>query len=130
MMIASCPRAAQAVKSANAARRDLTRHQQRTGVIARQLEQIAPGTVRVRTAPCGRRPTASAASARTSSSTAPPAPSKPTASSTAHAYNFLRRMFPGADWTRPLAYDARTGELTVDAPCAPAELGAVEGADQ
>ncbi|MEV6667564.1 hypothetical protein [Streptomyces nigra] len=46
------------------------------------------------------------------------------------AYNFLRLMFPGADWTRPLAYDARTGELTVDAPCAPAELGAVEGADQ
>ncbi|MFJ3867875.1 hypothetical protein [Streptomyces nigra] len=128
--VTRAPRAAQAVKAATEARRALARHHQRTGVIARQLDQIAPGTVRVRTVPVWKK-TNGTGRVRTwvvlNGTTGPVAADREQHRA---AYNFLRRMFPGADWTRPQVYDARTGELAVDAPCAPAELGLAEGADQ
>lgn len=109
------PRAAQGIIGAHAARRD----QQRTGVIARQLDQIAPGTVRVRTVPVttdGRRGTW----VILDSATGPVGADR---EQHVAAHGLITRMFPRADWTRPQSYDARTGLLTVDEPTAPAALG-------
>ncbi|MEV4036402.1 hypothetical protein [Streptomyces umbrinus] len=39
------------------------------------------------------------------------------------ARGLLTRMFPAADWTRPVAYDAHTGALAYDEPPAHADLG-------
>ncbi|RMB83715.1 hypothetical protein CTZ28_23470 [Streptomyces shenzhenensis] len=96
-------------------------------VVAAQLDQIAPGTVRVRTVPVTRdgRP-------RTwvvlDSATGPIGADR---EQHAAAYGLLQRAFPQADWSRPRLYDARTGRLTVDEPTMPAELGlAAEGADR
>jgi hypothetical protein len=117
--IARTPRATQAVRGADAARR----HMQRTGVIARQLEQIAPGTVRVRIVPVwtNREGTGRARTWVVLDTANGPMGAERDAHSA--AYGLLRRMFPGADYSRALTYDARTGALTADEPTAPAELG-------
>ncbi|MCX5362913.1 hypothetical protein OG864_29885 [Streptomyces sp. NBC_00124] len=120
------PRAAQAVKGAEAARR----HVARTGVIARQLEQIAPGTVRVRIVPVWKKTTGEGRTRTWVVLDSATGPVDADREQHRAAYNLLRHMFPGADWTQALAYDARTGELIVDAPCAPAELGLAEGAER
>ncbi|MFF4523421.1 hypothetical protein [Streptomyces bluensis] len=88
-------------------------------VVARQLDQIAPGTVRVRVVPITHK-----GRARTwvvlDSANGPV-----DANLDAHraAYGLLTRAFPNADWTRARTYDARTGELALDEPAAPAALG-------
>ncbi|MFJ2017214.1 hypothetical protein [Streptomyces nodosus] len=80
-------------------------------IMAAQLDQIAPGTIRVHTAPTW---------IVLESATGPI-----DADRDAHraAYGLLQRAFPSADWTRPRTYDARTGLLAVDSPTVPAELG-------
>jgi len=114
------PRAAQAIAGARRAR-------QRTEfirVVAAQLDQIAPGTVRVRTVPVtrdGRRRTWVVLDSANG-------PVDADRDQHHAAYGLLQRAFPSADWTRPRVYDARTGVLAVDEPTAPAAL--VEGADQ
>lgn len=118
------PRAALAIKGARRARmRTLF-----TQIIGRQLDIIAPGTIRVRITPvtvAGRPRTHVVLESATG--TVP-------ADLDAHryAYRMLGRAFPDADWTRPRTYDARTGVLAVDEPTAPAALGLdpVEGAGQ
>ncbi|WP_405955818.1 hypothetical protein [Streptomyces phaeochromogenes] len=109
------PRAAHAIKGAAAARR----REQFVEVVARQLDQIAPGTVRVRVVPVtrdGRRRTWVVLD----SANGPVG-----ADREAHraAYGLLTRAFPAADWNVARTYDARTGELTADEPTAPAALG-------
>ncbi|MFE9099010.1 hypothetical protein [Streptomyces sp. NPDC007264] len=111
----SAPRAVQALKGAAAARRRV----EFVEVVARQLDQIAPGTVRVRVVPVtrdGRRRTWVVLD----SANGPVG-----ADREAHraAYGLLTRAFPGADWNVARTYDARTGELSVDEPTAPAALG-------
>lgn len=118
------PRAVQAVKGAEAARR----HAQRTGVIARQLEQIAPGTVRVRIVPVWKKHEGAATTRVWIVLDGTNGPVGADREQHRAAYNLLRHLFPGADWTRALAYDAATGHLTPDEPCAPAALGLDEGA--
>ncbi|KAA6215547.1 hypothetical protein CP973_00170 [Streptomyces albofaciens JCM 4342] len=93
-------------------------------MIARQLDAIAPGTVHVRTVPVrtdrdGRPRLATWVALDNALG------QSATADHAAHraARGLLRRMFPGADWTRPYTYDARTGDLTLDEPAAPADLG-------
>ncbi|MFG7946330.1 hypothetical protein [Streptomyces cacaoi] len=115
------PRAVLAVEGARTARRHLTRRD----VIARQLDAIAPGTARVRTVPVtidrdGER-------RRVTWVTLDDALGQPVAADrAAHraARGLLRRMLPDADWSRPLAYDAITGELADDEPEMPEELRA------
>ncbi|MFI6860151.1 hypothetical protein ACIBKZ_09595 [Streptomyces sp. NPDC050421] len=95
------------------------RHLARTGVIARQLDQITPGTAEARTVPVTidgeprtwvtllnhlGQPIGDAA-ARTA------------------ALGLLDRAFPGADWSVPQRYDIRTGHLAEDVPLFPASLG-------
>lgn len=114
------PRAAQAIEGARAAERHLAR----TSVIARQLEQIAPGTITVRTVPMhsDRDGTPRRAMYVVLAGT----DGRPVgADREAHraARGLLARMFPGADWTRPLIYDARSGGLAIDEPIAPIDLG-------
>ncbi|MER7692982.1 hypothetical protein [Streptomyces sp. NPDC097610] len=109
------PRAVQAVMGAAGARR----HVEFVEVVARQLDQIAPGTVRVRVVPVtrdGRRLTWVVLD----SSNGPVG-----ADREAHraAYGLLTRAFPSADWNVAQTYDARTGALTTGEPTAPAELG-------
>ncbi|MEU0458681.1 hypothetical protein ABZ322_38235 [Streptomyces sp. NPDC006129] len=108
-------RAALAIKGAHAARR----RTQFVAVLARQLDAIAPGTVRVHTAPTmhhGRQTRAvvlySAAGVLAA-----------TREQRSAAYGLLGRAFPDADWSRARTYDAATGVLAVDEPIAPAELG-------
>ncbi|MCA1218866.1 hypothetical protein [Streptomyces sp. 8L] len=112
-------RAALAINGARAARRSLTR----TRLIARQLDAIAPGTVHVRTVPVwketdgtGRRATWVVLD------DALGLPIKADADAHRAARGLLARMFPATDWTRPHAYDALTGELSLDEPAMPAEL--------
>lgn len=109
------PRAAHAINGAGAARR----RAQFVEVVARQLDQIAPGTIRVRVVPVtrdGRRRTWVVLD----SANGPVG-----ADREAHraAYGLLTRAFPAADWNAARTYDARTGELTADEPTAPAALG-------
>ncbi|MFI5993133.1 hypothetical protein ACIBAC_15025 [Streptomyces sp. NPDC051362] len=118
--ITRAPRAAQGLNGATAARR----HMERTAVIARQLEQIAPGTVRVRIVPVW---TNYDGAGRTRTWVVLDGADGPTCADREQhraAHGLITRMHPGADWTRAQSYDARTGELTLDAPCAPAELTA------
>ncbi|MER8042559.1 hypothetical protein [Streptomyces sp. NPDC094032] len=110
------PRAAAAIPGARAARR----RAEFVDVVARQLHQIAPGTVRVRTVPVlveDRRrmwvELIDATGGVVSTS----------ADQCRQAYGLLRRGFPAADWTRPRLYLAPTGELVDDTPRVPAELG-------
>ncbi|WP_275463345.1 hypothetical protein [Streptomyces noursei] len=116
---ARSPRTALAIEGALAGRRHLTRR----AVIARQLDAIAPGTVHVRTVPVhtdrdGERRLATWV-------VLDDALGQPIqADRDAHraARGLLRRAFPAADWTRPLAYDAATGALAYDEPTMPEEL--------
>lgn len=116
------PRAVLAVEGARTARRHLARRD----VIARQLDQIAPGVTRVRTVPVTtehdgewRRVT------WVSLDDALGLPVRADRAAHRAARGLLRRMLPDADWSRPLVYDAITGELTDDAsPAMPEELRA------
>ncbi|MFD8611038.1 hypothetical protein [Streptomyces sp. NPDC059631] len=88
--------------------------------MAAQLDQIAPGTVRVIVAPLvvEDRPRTWVelvdATGRVTSSTAEQCRA---------AHGLLQRAFPAADWSQPREYDARTGVLAVTLPTAPAALG-------
>ncbi|WP_282792059.1 hypothetical protein [Streptomyces sp. CC224B] len=118
------PRAPLAILGARTARR----HLQRTGVIARQLHVIAPGTVHVRTVPVRSNRRGEFRLATHVALTG--ADGRPVAASVdAHraVKGFLTRMFPAADWSRPLAYDARTGRLAADEPAVPAALSRAAG---
>ncbi|MFD5230986.1 hypothetical protein ACFWJ5_21100 [Streptomyces qaidamensis] len=109
------PRAAHALQGAAAARRRV----QFIEVIARQLDEIAPGTVRVRVVPVtrdGRRRTWVVLDSETG-------PVGADRERHRAAYGLLTRAFPAADWSVARTYDARTGELTVDEPTTPAALG-------
>ncbi|WP_242640913.1 hypothetical protein [Streptomyces kasugaensis] len=112
-------RADRAIHGARTARKFLARR----AVIARQLDAIAPGTFHVRTVPVwtdrdGERRLATWV-ALTDALGLPIQ-----ASREAHraARGLLRRAFPGADWTRALAYDTATGALDLDEPTMPEEL--------
>ncbi|MEV0553169.1 hypothetical protein AB0I27_06875 [Streptomyces sp. NPDC050597] len=109
------PRAPLAIKGAHAARR----RTQFVAVIARQLNVIAAGTVRVHTVPTthhGRETRAVVLYSATGVQAT-------TQEQRSAAYGLLNRAFPDADWTRARTYDARTGVLAVDEPTAPAALG-------
>lgn len=109
------PRAAQAIAGARRARQ----RTQFVRIVARQLDEIAPGTVRVRTVPVtrdGRRRTFVVLDSATG-------PVEADRDAHRAAFGLLSRAFPDADWTRPRLYDARTGQLAVDEPTMPAELG-------
>ncbi|MEU0037215.1 hypothetical protein [Streptomyces sp. NPDC006333] len=109
-------RAAQAIKGSHAARK----RTQFVRIVAAQLDQIAPGTVRVAVAPLivndkprtwvdligadGRAVATSREQCRA-------------------AHGLLSRAFPDVDWSTPRQYDARTGALVVNTLAAPAELG-------
>lgn len=100
------------------------KHAVRTGVIARQLDQIAPGTIRVRIVPV-RTADHNGADRLTTWVVLTDALGGPVgADRDAHraAAGLLTRMFPGADWARPQVYDAITGALSVDEPTMPEEL--------
>lgn len=114
------PRAALAVRGVRAGRRYLAR----VAVIARQLNAIAPTTVRVRTVPV--RTVQDGTERRSTRVMLADAEGRPVAADReAHraALGLLARMFPGVDRSRPLTYDARTGRLTADEPTAPDDLG-------
>ncbi|MFF9262030.1 MULTISPECIES: hypothetical protein [Streptomyces] len=109
------PRAAQAILGARRARQ----RTQFVRVLARQLDEIAPGTVRVRTVPVmrdGRRRTWVVLDSANG-------PVGADREQHRAAYGLLSRAFPAADWSRPRTYDVRTGVLAVDEPTAPAALG-------
>ncbi|MFE9340834.1 hypothetical protein [Streptomyces sp. NPDC007063] len=93
------------------------------GVIARQLDQIAPGTARVRTVPVTVE--LDGDQHRKTWVALDDALGHPIeADRAAHraARGLLRRMLPAADWSRPLVYDAVTGELSDDESPMPEEL--------
>ncbi|MFF6836005.1 hypothetical protein ACFY84_29870 [Streptomyces sp. NPDC012438] len=110
------PRAVEAVLGA---RRAHTR-QQFIAVVARQLHEIAPGTVRVRIVPVtvDDRPRLWVELVAVTGQVV-----STSADQCRQARNFLRRAFPDADWTRPRSYNAATGALTFDSLSVPAELG-------
>ncbi|PJN40606.1 hypothetical protein CG747_12490 [Streptomyces sp. CB02959] len=92
-------------------------------MIARQLDAIAPGTVHVRTVPVhtdrdGERRLATWVVL----DDALGLPIRADRDAHRAARGLLRRAFPAADWTRPLAYDAATGGLDYDEPTMPEEL--------
>ncbi|WP_449352523.1 hypothetical protein [Streptomyces shaanxiensis] len=109
------PRAAHAIKGAAAARRRV----EFVEIVARQLDQIAPGTIRVRVVPVTR------GDHRRTWVVLDSANGPVGADLDAHraAYGLLSRAFPDADWSRARTYDARTGDLAFDEPTAPAALG-------
>lgn len=109
------PRAALAIEGARAARARVRFVQ----VMARQLHLIARGTIRVHTVPTTHHGRATRAVILYSAAGVLPT----TAEQRAAAYGLLTRAFPEADWSRGHTYDATTGELIVDEPTAPAELG-------
>ncbi|MFF9704123.1 hypothetical protein ACF1FE_23530 [Streptomyces griseofuscus] len=99
------------------------KHAARTGVIARQLDQIAPGTARVRTVPVRTdRDGDDHLATWVALDDALGGPIKADRDAHRAARGLLRRMFPAADWTRPHVYDAITGDLAVDEPTMPEEL--------
>ncbi|WP_329423015.1 hypothetical protein [Streptomyces sp. NBC_01268] len=112
----SAPRAAEAILGAHRAR---TRARF-IDVVARQLHEIAPGTVRVRTVPVtvndARRTWVELIGASGQ-------PVSRTAAECRAAYGLLRRAFPAADWSMPRTYNAATGDLTHDGPGVPLDLG-------
>ncbi|MGW0756158.1 hypothetical protein ACWD1Y_06655 [Streptomyces sp. NPDC002814] len=98
-------------------------HAIRTAVIARQLDQIAPGTARVRTAPVRtERDGEQRLTTWVALDDALGGPVKADRDAHRAARGLLLRMFPAADWTRPQLYDAITGALAVDQPVMPEEL--------
>lgn len=109
-------RAALAIKGARAARR----RTQFVAVLARQLDVITPGTVRVHTAPTLHRGRKSRLVVLFSASGSVLPTTREQRSA---AYGLLGRAFPDADWSRARTYDAGTGVLAVDEPITPAELG-------
>ncbi|CAL9481741.1 hypothetical protein [Streptomyces sp. enrichment culture] len=109
------PRAALAILGARRARA----RSQFVAIVARQLDLIAPGTVRVTVAPvtvAGRRRTW--VELIDAAGRAVPADR----AAARDARGLLSRAFPDADWTQPRVYDARTGALAVDLLAAPDEL--------
>ncbi|MFF7146074.1 hypothetical protein ACFZB5_33575 [Streptomyces nodosus] len=88
--------------------------------IARQLDEIAPGTVRVAVAPLtiNNRPRTWVELIDASDRVVSTAADQCRA-----AFGLLSRAFPDADWSRPRVYDTRTGRLILDEPTTPAELG-------
>ncbi|MBT3157381.1 hypothetical protein KQH42_07165 [Streptomyces sp. CHA1] len=113
------PRAAAALEGARAARRRLTF----IGVMARQLDQIAPGTARVRIVPVHTdRNGEQHVALWVSLDDALGLPLRADRNAHRAALSLLRRAFPAADWTRPRAYDTATGDLVLDAPGMPEEL--------
>ncbi|MGW5304878.1 hypothetical protein ACWERF_13170 [Streptomyces griseoluteus] len=102
---------------------DEQKHRTRTAVIARQLDQIAPGTARVRTVPVRTdRDGDEQLATWVALDDALGGPVKADRDAHRAARGLLRRMFPAADWTRPQVYDAITGDLAVDEPTMPEEL--------
>ncbi|CAM5489744.1 hypothetical protein SROCM77S_03974 [Streptomyces rochei] len=115
----AAPRAAEAVAGALAARKRLAL----TGVIARQLDQIAPGTARVRIVPVTTdRDGEQRVATWVSLDDALGLPLKADRAAHRAARGLLRRAFPAADWTRAHAYDVAAGDLALDAPTLPEEL--------
>ncbi|OII60888.1 hypothetical protein BJP40_08480 [Streptomyces sp. CC53] len=113
------PRAAQAIEGALAARKHLAR----TGVLARQLDQIAPGTARVRIVPVHTdRDGEQRLATWVALDDALGSPIKADRAAHRAALGLLRRAFPAADWTRPHVYDAAVGDLALDEPTLPEEL--------
>ncbi|MEU0719078.1 hypothetical protein ABZ498_18105 [Streptomyces lavendulocolor] len=105
------------------ATREAEKHRARRGVIARQLDQIAPGTVRVRTVPVHTdRDGEQSLATWVALDDALGGPIEADRDAHRAARGLLRRMFPAADWTRPLIYDAITGALALDEPHMPEEL--------
>jgi hypothetical protein len=108
-----------AIQAARAARKHLAR----TAVIARQLNEIAPGTVHVRIVPVqtdhdGEQHVATWVVL----DDALGLPIEADRAAHRAARGLLQRAFPVADWSRPHAYDARTGALALDEPTMPEEL--------
>lgn len=102
---------------------DAEKHATRTAVIARQLDQIAPGTARVRTAPVRtERDGEQQLTTWVALDDALGGPIKADRDAHRAARGLLLRMFPAADWTRPQLYDAITGALATDTPVMPEEL--------
>lgn len=110
-------------RTAAAPSADAEKHATRTAIIARQLAQIAPGTVCVRTAPVR---TEHDGEQRLTTwvvlGDALGGPVKADRDAHRAARGLLLRMFPAADWTRPQVYDAITGALAIDQPVMPEEL--------
>ncbi|MFE5851980.1 hypothetical protein ACFQ61_01970 [Streptomyces sp. NPDC056500] len=108
------PLAALAIRGSHRARR----HIERAALIARQLDQIAPGTGIVRTAPIW---TDGSGAPRCSTwvelLTADGRPVDADLDAHRAALGLIRRAHPGVDWTIPHTYDARSGRLTT-APAA------------
>ncbi|MGW1760968.1 hypothetical protein [Streptomyces mirabilis] len=102
---------------------DAEKHATRTAVIARQLDQIAPGIARVQIVPV---PTDRDGEQQLTTwvvlGDALGGPVKADRDAHRAARGLLLRMFPAADWTRPQVYDAITGALAVDTPVMPEEL--------
>ncbi|MFE2043206.1 hypothetical protein ACFXAZ_20215 [Streptomyces sp. NPDC059477] len=110
-------------RTAAAPSADADKHATRTAVIARQLDQIAPGTVRVRTAPVRtERDGEQRLTTWVVLGDALGGPVKADRDAHRAARGLLLRMFPAADWSRPQVYDAITGALAVDTPVMPEEL--------
>lgn len=102
---------------------DAEKHAIRTALIARQLDQIAPGTARVRTAPVRtERDSEQQLTTWVALDDALGGPVNADRDAHRAARGLLLRLFPAADWTRPLVYDAITGALAVDRPVMPEEL--------
>ncbi|MBK3576155.1 hypothetical protein JHN63_20495 [Streptomyces sp. MBT65] len=92
-------------------------------MIARQLDQIAPGAVRVRTVPVqADRDGEQRLTTWVALDDALGGPIKADRDAHRAARGLLRRMLPAADWTRPQVYDAITGALAVDEPTMPEVL--------
>ncbi|WP_223183169.1 MULTISPECIES: hypothetical protein [unclassified Streptomyces] len=110
-------RAAQAVHGARRARA----RARFVNVMARQLQEIAPGTVRVRTVPItmNDRPRTWVALLDLSGC----AMTTTTAAESRAVFGLLCRAFPEADWSCPRTYTAATGDLTVDPLTPPFGLG-------
>ncbi|MCX5266054.1 hypothetical protein [Streptomyces sp. NBC_00199] len=109
------PRAIEAILGARRARR----RTQFVAVVARQLQEIAPGTLRVLVTPVnhnGATRTMVALEGANGGVSAGRAQH-------AEAFGLLHRAFPQADWTNARVYDSRTGVLSVHEPIAPAALG-------
>jgi hypothetical protein len=99
---------------------------QRTAVIGRQLDQIAPGVAMVRTVPVMTDGLGGTDRRYTTWATLDNDLGQPIGDRAANraVRQLLHHMFPGADWTRPQNYDVRTGQLTIPQPLtAPAGLG-------
>ncbi|MGW4602701.1 hypothetical protein ACWENS_05425 [Streptomyces sp. NPDC004532] len=102
------PRAPLAIRGAYAARRQM----QRTALVARQLNQIAPGATRVRVVPvdvAGRAP-------KWVTLDGPAGPVEADYDAHRDAYRLLRHLFPAADWSSAQTYDAAAGRFVPYAP--------------